>query len=45
VPVELATAVADLAELVDAARCPGDLVAERIAQVGPQVTLTELAHA
>jgi ergothioneine biosynthesis glutamate--cysteine ligase EgtA len=45
VPAELATAVADLAELVDAARCPGDLVAERIAQVGPQVTLTELAHA
>jgi glutamate--cysteine ligase len=45
VPRELAAAVADLAELVDAARCPGDLVAERIAEAGPVATLAELAHA
>lgn len=45
VPRELATAVADLADLVDSRRCPGDLVAERIAEVGAQLTLAELAHA
>ncbi len=45
VPPELAGAVADLAELVDAGRSPGDLVAERIAEVGPQEVLEEMAHA
>jgi glutamate--cysteine ligase len=45
VPRELAAAVADLGELVNAGRCPGDLVSERIAQVGPCGALAELAHA
>ena len=30
VPAELGPAVADLAELVESGRCPGDLLAERI---------------
>ncbi|MEP7020328.1 MAG: ergothioneine biosynthesis glutamate--cysteine ligase EgtA [Pseudonocardiales bacterium] len=42
---ELAAAVADLADLVDSGRCPGDLVAERIADIGPGAALEELAHA
>ena len=45
VPAELATAVSDLAELVDASRCPGDLLAERISEVGPLAAFEELAHA
>jgi glutamate--cysteine ligase len=45
VPAELATAVSDLAELVDARRCPGDLLAERIAEVGALAAFEELAHA
>ena len=42
---ELALAVADLAELVDAGRSPGDEAAERISQVGPLAHLAEVAHA
>lgn len=45
VPAELATAVADLAQLVESGRCPGDLVSERIAKVGAQALLEEVAHA
>jgi glutamate--cysteine ligase len=45
VPAELATAVTDLAELIDAGRCPGDLLAERVAEVGPRAAFEELAHA
>lgn len=45
VPPELGAAVADLADLVDAGNCPGDLVAERIAEVGPRAALEEMAHA
>jgi glutamate--cysteine ligase len=45
VPAELAAAVADLAELIDSGRCPGDLLAERIAEVGPHAAFEELAHA
>ena len=45
VPAELATAVGDLADLIDAGRCPGDLLAERIAEVGPGAAFEELAHA
>jgi glutamate--cysteine ligase len=45
VPAELAAAVTDLAELIDSGRCPGDLLAERIAEVGPHVAFEELAHA
>jgi len=45
VPAQLRTAVEDLAELVASGRCPGDLVAERIAEVGPAATFAELAHA
>jgi hypothetical protein len=37
--------VADLAELVDSGRCPGDLLAERIAEIGPHAAFEELAHA
>ena len=42
---ELAPAVADLAELVESGRCPGDLLAERIAEIGPHAAFEELAHA
>jgi glutamate--cysteine ligase len=45
VPAELAAAVTDLAELIDAGRCPGDLLAERIAELGPHAAFEELAHA
>ncbi len=45
VPAELAPAVADLAELVESRRCPGDLLAARIQRIGPQAALEELAHA
>jgi glutamate--cysteine ligase len=37
--------VADLAELVESGRCPGDLLAERIAEIGPHAAFEELAHA
>jgi glutamate--cysteine ligase len=45
VPAELGAAVADLAELVESGRCPGDLVAERAFQIGPLAAFEELAHA
>lgn len=45
VPAPLAPAVADLADLVDSGRCPGDLMAKRIAEVGPLAALEELARA
>jgi glutamate--cysteine ligase len=45
IPDGLAPAVADLAELVESGRCPGDLLAERIGQIGPGAALEELAHA
>ena len=45
VPAELGSAVADLAELVESGRCPGDLLAERIAEIGPHAAFEELAHA
>jgi glutamate--cysteine ligase len=44
-PAALAPAVADLADLVDSGRCPGDLLACRIQEVGPAAALEELAHA
>jgi glutamate--cysteine ligase len=45
VPGALAPAVADLADLVESGRCPGDLMAERIAEAGALTALEELAHA
>ena len=45
VPEELSSAVADLAELVESGRCPGDLLVERIDKVGPLAALEDLAHA
>ena len=45
VPAPLAPAVADLAELVESGRCPGDLLAERITEIGPHAAFEELAHA
>jgi glutamate--cysteine ligase len=45
VPTELRPAVADLAELVESGRSPGDLLASRIDQVGPLAAFEELAHA
>jgi len=45
VPAQLASAVADLAELVESGRCPGDLLAQRIAEIGPHAAFEELAHA
>jgi glutamate--cysteine ligase len=45
VPAQLVPAVADLAELVESGRCPGDLLAERIGEIGPHATFEELAHA
>jgi glutamate--cysteine ligase len=44
-PAGLARAVGDLAELIDSGRGPGDLLAERIATIGPQAAFEELAHA
>ncbi len=45
VPAGLGSAVADLAELVESGRCPGDLLAQRITEIGPQAAFEELAHA
>ncbi len=45
VPEELGPAVADLADLVDSGRCPGDLLAQRITEIGPQAAFEELAYA
>jgi glutamate--cysteine ligase len=45
VPAGLGPAVADLAELIESGRCPGDLLAERIAEIGPHAAFEELAHA
>ncbi len=45
VPADLSAAVSDLAELVESRRSPGDLLADRIADVGPLAALEELAHA
>ena len=45
VPGELGPAVADLADLVDSGRCPGDLLAQRIAEIGPHAAFEELAYA
>jgi glutamate--cysteine ligase len=45
VSAPLGPAVADLAELVESGRCPGDLLAERIAEIGPHNAFEELAHA
>ncbi len=44
-PAELCSAVTDLADLVESGRCPGDLLAERVEQVGPAAAFEELAHA
>ncbi len=44
-PAELSSAVADLADLVESGRCPGDLLAERVEQVGPTAAFEELAYA
>jgi glutamate--cysteine ligase len=45
VPAGLGPAVADLAELIDSGCSPGDLLAQRIAEIGPRATFEELAHA
>jgi glutamate--cysteine ligase len=45
VPAELAAAVADLADLIESGRCPGDLLAERIVEIGPHAAFEELTHA
>ncbi len=45
VPAALAPAVADLAELIESGRCPGDLLTQRIAEIGPHAAFEELAHA
>jgi glutamate--cysteine ligase len=44
-PREFELALTDLAELVESGRGPGDLAAERIAQIGPSAHLAEIAHA
>lgn len=44
-PAGLASAVSDLAELVESGRGPGDLLTERIAAIGPCAAFEELAHA
>jgi glutamate--cysteine ligase len=44
-PAQLAPAVTDLAELIDSGRSPGDLLAERIGEIGPHAAFEELAHA
>jgi glutamate--cysteine ligase len=45
VPAELGPAVADLAELVESRRSPGDLLAGRITEIGPAAAFEELARA
>jgi glutamate--cysteine ligase len=45
VPAGLSSAVADLAELIESGRCPGDLLAQRIGEIGPRAAFEELAHA
>jgi glutamate--cysteine ligase len=44
-PAEFSSAIADLADLIESGRCPGDLLARRIAQIGPAAAFEELAHA
>jgi glutamate--cysteine ligase len=44
-PAGLVPAVAELAELVESGRCPGDLLAQRITEIGPHAAFEELAHA
>jgi glutamate--cysteine ligase len=44
-PAPLAEAVADLADLVESGRGPGDLLAGRIAEIGPHAAFEELAYA
>lgn len=44
-PAEFGPAIADLADLAESGRCPGDLLAERIGQIGPAAAFEELAHA
>jgi len=44
-PAGLGGAVGDLAALVESGRCPGDLLAARIAEIGPRAAFEELAHA
>jgi glutamate--cysteine ligase len=44
-PAKLVAAVTDLADLVDSGRCPGDLLADRIGEIGPVAALGEMAHA
>jgi glutamate--cysteine ligase len=44
-PAELVPAITDLADLVESGRCPADLLADRIGEVGPLAALGELAHA
>src|SRR3984885_8632971 len=44
-PAGLRPCVADLAELIESGRCPGDLLAQRIAEIGPHATFEELTHA
>ena len=44
VPAELVPAVADLADLIESGRCPGDLLAQRIAEIGPHAAFQELAR-
>lgn len=45
VPAGLGPAVAELAELIESGRCPGDLLAQRIAEIGPHAAFEELTHA
>jgi glutamate--cysteine ligase len=45
VTAELRSAVADLANLVESGRCPGDLLSERAGQIGPVAAFEELTHA
>ena len=35
----------ELAELIESGRRPGDLLAQRIAEIGPHATFEELTHA
>ncbi len=44
-PAEFGAVIADLADLVESGRCPGDVLAERIKQIGPAAAFEELAHA
>ncbi len=44
-PADFGAAIADLADLVESGRCPGDLFSQRVTQIGPAAAFEEQAYA